>query len=61
MLEQNVAKIMFLECFYNDFNVLVTRVGRVTFKMYSVTVTNYFIKKVFSNVIHLPQYKSNVI
>ncbi len=35
--------------------------GRVTFKMYYITVTNYFIKKVFNNVIQVPQYKSNVI
>jgi len=37
-----------------------SRLGRVTLKMYSFTVTNYFIKKVFSNVIQVPQYESNV-
>jgi len=28
--------------------------------MYSDTVTNYFIEKVFSNVIQVPEYESNV-
>ena len=32
---------------------VVSRLGRVTLKMYSVTVTNYFLKKVFSNVIQV--------
>ncbi len=48
----------FVICGYSK---AVHRVGRVTFKMYSVTVTNYFIKKVFSNVIQVPQNESNVI
>jgi len=38
----------------------IPRLGRVTLKMYSDTVTNYFIKKVFSNVIQVPEYESNV-
>ncbi len=41
--------------------LVVNRFGRVTFKMYSVTVTNYFIEKVFNNIIQVPQYESNVI
>lgn len=39
---------------------LITRVMRVTLEMYSVTVTNDFIKRLISSVIQVSRYESNV-
>ena len=35
---------------------LITRVGRITLKMYSETITDYMLKIVFSNLIQVSQY-----
>jgi len=46
-------------CSTSDVDYCISRLGRVTLKMYPDTVTNYF-KKVFSNVIQVTEYESNV-